>query len=161
MMAHSASLMIAETRKLDSPRSRRFWFGLVGLFLPIGALVLALVLANLVHPGMAVFAIPVFILAQIWFVETASTGHRSGNAQAKESTLAVFVFLVVFAVEAVSIGFFLVGQVLALLVPFLIGNNRSWKGIERASGLNVSSGPDPLMECQMESPSLLNNLEES
>lgn len=130
-VAYNSAIVIAETRKVGAPKQRRFRLGLLAGLLPLLALVLAIVLGRVVSPWATVLAIPAFVALQLKLVDIASGGKRPESVQAKESILMVVAFALVFVAEAISLGFFLVGQLASLIAPFLIGNHRAWKGVDR------------------------------
>jgi hypothetical protein len=137
MVAYSAGIMIAETRKSNAPKGRRFVLGLLGGLLPLFAVIATSVLADWISPseriGAAVvfLAAPLIVIGQLWLTKQASGGRRKRNSQLIQSIVAILAFVCFFAMEFVTVGFGIYGQLGVLVVPFFVGNARSWKGVSR------------------------------
>jgi hypothetical protein len=140
-LAYSSAMLTAETRKQNDPVDRRFWFGFAGFFAPIVASTISSFVFDAFYDGSAglIVSTPVYIaiftFLMIFLVGKASRGARDSKEVAKECVIFSLVAAVCFAGELFSVGFAVFGQLLALIVPWLIGNARGFKGVNRAEAM--------------------------
>ena len=131
VIAYSAAIPVAETRKVDAPRARRVGFGVLGAVVAVLALVLGALLADSIVPAAAFLALPAFVVALMKVTKIASGGSRSGRTQLGEAVVMLVVFGIAFGVEFVTLGFLIYGQAAALVAPFVVLHLRGWKGVTR------------------------------
>jgi hypothetical protein len=137
-LAYSSAMLTAETRKQNDPVNRRFWFGFAGFFCPIVASSLSSLLFGLLRIGSrgliasTVVYVAIFTALMVFLTGKASQNTRPPKDAAKECVLFCLVAGVCFAGELFSVGFLIFGQLAALFVPYLIGNSRGFRGVDKA-----------------------------
>jgi hypothetical protein len=146
--AYSAGTAIADARSHTEDRSTLIKAGISGFVIsPITLLLLALNLGSPAIRGpIVLFLILALPAAQIYLYNHWSRGTRSVKQITKSTLLAYLAFAGFFAIELVTIGFAIFGQLLALIVPFFIGRARARKGA------HSDQPPPPVLEPWMLPP---------
>jgi hypothetical protein len=137
-LAYSSAILTAETRKQNDPVARRFWFGFAGFVAPIVASTISRALLaagdfrsrNLI--ASSVLYIAVFTGLMLFLVGKASRNTRLPKQVATECVLFSLIAGVCLVGEFFSVGFVVFGQLAALFVPFLIGNSRGFRGVDKS-----------------------------
>ncbi len=136
-LAYSSAMLTAETRKQNDPVVRRFWFGFAGFFTPMVASTISSVLFGMLHIGSVglipstVVYIAIFTGLMMFLTGKASRDTRKSKDVATECVVFSLIAGVCFAGELFSIGFVIFGQLAALFVPYLIGNSRGFRGVDK------------------------------
>jgi hypothetical protein len=137
-LAYSSAMLTAETRKQNDPVNRRFWFGFAGFFCPIVASTLSSLLFGLLRirsqglVASVVMYVAIFTGLMVFLTGKASQNTRPPQDVAKECLLFSLISAACFAGELFSVGFLIFGQLVALVVPYLIGNWRGFLGVDKA-----------------------------
>ena len=136
-LAYSSAMLTAETRKQNDPVARRFWFGFAGFLTPVAATTVSSLLISVVNIGATglivsgVVYLAIFTALMVFITGKASRNTRSPKEVATECVVFSLIAGVCFAGELFSIGFVIFGQLAALFVPYLIGNSRGFRGVDK------------------------------
>jgi hypothetical protein len=136
-LAYSSAMLTAETRKQNDPVARRFWFGFAGFFAPFMTSIISSSVFWALRIGSAglvvgaVVQIAIFTALMVFLVGKASRNTRDSKEVATECVVFTLIVAACFAGELFSIGFVIFGQLAVLFVPWLIGNSRGFRGVDK------------------------------